>query len=654
MFFGSSRTLHITLLVFLFSFASHSGEATAIVEVFAKPIARLIFVVSGSEKAAIFMRDVTHSPAIGKTDAAYNEFRQALNWEDSHKLRSVFAEKITQIETDFGAVRKKLGKIEIVAPNEYLTDEEIIELRKIVAKALDDDQSLARLVRRTKAAIKRKIPQRNDRLRLVEETGDFKGAGTPLPDFSKDVALDVQTLDRGNRFFFRVFTNKIDDYARFGKALITTEGEWRSLLPFKIGKKFTIADRDAIHEENLILGALTQKMQLELRLIARSQVPRQKEVLLNSLTEDASIQYQRGEISAKEWIAKRLEAAGGTTSENSGIKNWITKKWNGAPVRDPGIGLTAFDIEGERIMLETLEKCRQLGGSNNGSFTQTGLINEWISTETTLRGKMTTYEKAIDSKKADIEQLKFDLAVMKKNPNIESYKVDEMNVSIKGARRELNRLVRLRRKTELKMNSTISSLNQAYPLFFESNELLSVFTGARTGEVAGQSVTPIPFPDVLIATQAEVNAWARIRDTALQNAVPDLIVSDLKLFGNTRLGATQDFIRDIDKAYSQVHGIPFTQSQLGKEYQAQVRSTFFAIGKVVVSKVLPTASTATVLYYAGRFADLAFLKWYRSLFGEQIKNSGSPAPIVVTPPVTRPIEVKPPAEHPSAFGKKED
>lgn len=664
MFFNLIRPHSLLFITLFFTGAlsdrySHAGEAAALAEVFAKPIARLIFVVSGSEKAALFMRDITHSPTVRRTDTAYNEFRQALNWEDSHELRSVFAQKISQIEGEFGIYRKSIEKEALITANELLTEVEILELRKIVTRTLGEDETLAKLVTRTKAAIERKIPKvQTDRLRLVDGDPGFDGKVPFLPNMSESLALDVTRLDRRHKNFFRVFRKRVNDYTHFGKALIFTEGEWKSIF-LDVGKQFTVNDWAMIRRWNLILDALTPKKKLELRLFARSQVTRQIETRFNLLTQEASNLHQTGEMSDQIWIAKRLAVA--------------TDK-------ELGIGLTAFDIAAEKTMLASISKCRKLGGTSDGTFAQNGLINDLEAIIDGQLGKKANLQSALDKAKAKIAGLEFDLVTAKKSKTLEAYKIDEIRVTIASTHRDFDRIISLQRENEVALEISISKLSQAYSDFYEAYYLLPVFVDARNGKIAGQVMTPIPFPDVLIPTQLELEAWAPISDRALQNSIPQFIKKDLHLFATTRVGATRKFIHELDDAFNEIHGEPFTKSALGIEYQEFARNFFKDFAFAFLKRALPygavTGTTAAAM--AEKFADQAVSKWIKSILGlktekpakdirdtpdtdpivtpepdekpsthektakKQIPGTGSPAPIVINPPSINPRKPKSP------------
>lgn len=642
--------LFLALFMTIFSLpAAHSNEAAAIAEVLAKPIVEWIFVGSKSEKAALLMREITSSAQAREANYIFKEFREALTWKDSLELSKVLSLKVNQIEDEFATFRRTLQKEGVVGAKELLSDAEKIKLREIVTRILNEDENLAQLVKSTKAAIERNIPHaQRGRFRLLDGTPDFQGNVPILPNLTESLALDVKALDRQHKGFYRAIAKRIVTYYRLGKALIFTEGEWKSIF-LSAGKEFTVNDWALIRRYNIILDALTAKKELELRIFARSQVNRQIELRFNELSREASILHQRGEISDRQWIQRRLEI-----------------------VKDEklGIGLTPFEIAAEEQMLKCITTCRKLGGTSEGSFTHTGLINDLERIIENQMERNVGFETAIRNANAKIEKLRS----LKRKPAQsvgtdpdELMKpiltVDEINVSIDQTKRHRDRLISLQRENEVSLKMSVSKLSQAYADFYEAYFQLSVFVDARNGMIAGQRMTPIPFPDVVIPAQTELDAWATISDRALQNAIPHFMKGELKLFVATRIGRTRKFFHEFDKAYEKIHGEPFTKSALGVEYQKFAHSFFKEVAYSFLKYVLPPAlvSGGTAGVMAEKYADHAVSKWIKAQFGvsnepevveppvidapatpppvkkpDSSAGAGSRPPIVVTPPTTKP------------------
>lgn len=190
------------------------------------------------------------------------------------------------------------------------------------------------------------------------------------------------------------------------------------------------------------------------------------------------------------------------------------------------LGLSEIVTETERVMLETIQKLRTLGG---GRIQGTPHI-----------GSIQLGERNIHTLEEEIQDLRANIAEHVQVP------VDETPFARRS--RELERAEFQSRLDSrlVTLEQTRRELHQNLQEFAESFEQLRLFINLRSGLVRGTRVRPISMPDVFVVTQVELDEWRSQLELAMENYLRPhelMLVSRRQLYQAHLRGETQAFVR---------------------------------------------------------------------------------------------------------------
>ncbi len=526
------------------------AQALPLPPIFAERLVREVLLTS--RPGVKILTDVTASSVEHTTEATLRSFLNRLEWQQNAALRDRLAEEFQSLERQFSEFRTSQGRNARLEAGEALTREdraflEMFAQRSLGGSAIENLLLQSRRffdIPRGRAELSR---ARDEFLRVDGPTAPrVAEAEVPvLPSDALQIAgpnaalPDLSIMEE--RFRFKI-VERFRLYTRFYKTFALSDAEARSFFGLG-GKTFTEKDLVIVRKLNRLLDVLNEYTRM--RLIVKSFAQERPNLYerLNSETAEQTRQYLDGILSDVDFLEARK-----VTAER--------------------LRMNGIVHEAEKRMLSVVNRCKQLGG---GAFA--GVKNR--SEIDIIEDNLLSYQEAVARHESALVTLNEREMMIQGDMRITTSSTHR--ASLEMSLRELRRS-KVREQADIDLwrqreRAEAENLRKMYLDFVEAYDSLSLFVNLRRGRVNSEEVRAFDLSDAFVPSGNEMQVWRDFYDRALYNSTHELVVNESKAFFRAQVGATRQFVREMNDLTGKYFGKKFTESQLGQEFLEYNRST---------------------------------------------------------------------------------
>jgi hypothetical protein len=633
--FARVRGLLLPLVLFLaLMLAGDAARSAALPQVFESSLIR--YVLTRTKPGAVVLSQVTSTQFELMTESTYSAFLQRMAWQQNAVLRDRLGEEFQTLSRDFGAFRRQNGRPEAIEAGEVLgaQDREFLEQwgdRVLRSSQIDD----LLIESRNFFVVPAKAPKISESLRQqIAESANVAYSGQAevptLPiaaaeGFAEGMEGQANLSTPVLREFERTFWSKVGDryraYRTYWNVFKLSEGDLRSLYTLT-GKTFSPKDLELLRKANRLLDVLNEYSRT--RLVMRAFVMERPQLYdrLNERTVQATSDFLEGVLSEADFLALRRKA-----SEE--------------------LKMNAIVPEAEKRMLESVRRLKELGGGIIGGQKLRAQIDLSEDNLALYSQQLATAEEYARRIQAKIDEIQRQLRSASSDQRV------RLDQALRQYRQNLQReladaeLARGRQRTEAE------ALGKMYLEFVQAYDSLELFVNIRFGKINSEQTQVFNLSDALVPSAYEIQEWKNFYDKALANSVNDLVRSEVHAFSAAHLGATRQFVVDMNKWTGKYFGKKFTESPFGREFLEYNKSVVrvFLIRFLVLIGVVGTPAAAEKIVDAPNFKE-TFLdplvqKLWDAMFSIEAEPAAIPANGGGAPSPSRPRTVPAPAATPS-------